>query len=35
MRIADSELEALVYDYEGLKEWVCSFGAEPNAEKVF
>ena len=34
MRVADSELEALVYDYEGLKDWVCSLGSEPHAKKV-
>ena len=35
LRVADSELEALVYDYHGLREWVIALGEEPNADQAF
>ena len=35
IRIPESGLEALVYDYEGLKKWVSQLGAEPNASDCF
>ncbi|MBI4694152.1 MAG: hypothetical protein HY749_09025 [Gammaproteobacteria bacterium] len=35
IRVADSELEGLIYDYGRLKDWVLSLGLEPNADKAF
>jgi len=35
LRVADSELEALVYDYQELREWVLDLEKEPNADKAF
>lgn len=35
LRVAESKLEALVYDYAGMQEWVMALGDEKNADKVF
>ena len=35
LRVADSDLEALVYDYEKLKSWVASLERQPNSETAF
>lgn len=35
LRVADNHLEALIYNYEGLKEFINSLGQEPNADKAF
>ena len=35
MRVPASHLETLIYDYEGLCEFVNSLGNEPNADKAF
>lgn len=35
LRVADSELEGLVYDYRRLCKWVVELGSEPNADKAF
>jgi len=34
-RVAESELAALVYDYQGLRKWVVALGEEPNADEAF
>ena len=34
-RVAESELVALVYDYQGLRKWVAALGEEPNADDAF
>lgn len=35
IRVSDNDLEALVYDYSELCEWVVSLESEPNADKAF
>ena len=35
LRVSDSDLEALVYDYRELRKWVVGLGTEPNADKAF
>ena len=35
LRISEKDVEALVYDYAGLSEFVSSLGEDPNAGSVF
>ena len=34
LRVKDSDIEAFVYDYKGLVEWVTALAEQPNAKKV-